>query len=226
MRRPLCLLALALLLSPLGACQCREPRASAVPAPVSLPDVFGPIDWSMDAARLRARFPEARVTQEPGLEPSRALDENGRELETREVVATDAHLEPFGTVDIRVLRFEGQPPAVLILQRSDNPFDDCGAQDTAPEALAACVSRKDRERRAIYDGLAERLTARFGPGRLEHLRSEAEPSDEEPVDLEQSERIWELPGLTLQLALGLDPRFHTPKMVRLIASRDPRYPSF
>ncbi len=226
MRHPLCLLALALLLPPLGACQSREPRASAVPAPALLPDVFGPIDWSMDAARLRARFPEARVTEAPGSEPSRAEDERGRELKTWEVVATDAHLEPFGTVDIQVLRFEGQPPAMLVLQRSDNPFEDCASRDTAPEALEACVSRKDRERRALYDGLAERLTARFGPGRLEHLRSDAEPADEEPVDLEQSERIWDVPGGTLRLALGLDPRFHAPKMVRLIASRDPRYPYF
>jgi hypothetical protein len=81
----------------------------------------------------------------------------------------------------------------------------------------------DRERRAIHDGSAERLIARFGPGRLEHLRSDAGPADGEPVDIEQSERVWELPGMTLRLALGLDPRLHAPKMVRLIASRDPRY---
>ncbi|HEX8539060.1 MAG TPA: hypothetical protein VF664_16440, partial [Cystobacter sp.] len=120
MHRHLWLLALTLL------CTCRastpSPTAQLV-AQTPLPDMFGPIDWSTDADSLRARFPEARVW-ETDHDPKDWKDEDGRELVAKEVVATDAHLEPFGTVDIRVMRFEGHAPAVLVIQRSDNPAEE------------------------------------------------------------------------------------------------------
>ena len=61
--------------------------------------------------------------------------------------------------------------------------------------------------------------------RLGHLASDAALTEADPVDPRQAERTWELPDLTLRLAIGLAPRFHEPMMVRLIASRDPPYPS-
>ena len=219
MHRSLWLLVLTLLC----ACHARAPRPAAGPAETPLPGVFGPIGWNTTADSLRARFPEAQVTE---TEPRDTgwKDEDGRELRAVEVLATDAHLEPFGTVDIRVMRFEGHPPAVLVIQRSDNPQVECYPPGATQEQIDACWLRLGQERRAVYELLAARLGSRFGPGQLGHLESEAELTDEDPVDLEQSERTWELPGLDLRLALGLDPRYHATRMVRLVASRDRRYP--
>jgi hypothetical protein len=212
-----------LVLTLLCACAARAPLPAAGLAETPLPGVFGPIDWSTDADSLRARFPEAQVGEtEP--HPTGAKDEDGRELMAVEVMATGAHLEPFGTVDIRVMRFEGHPPAVLVIQRSDNPQVECYPEGATQDQIATCQLRLERARRAVHGPLAARLTSRFGPGKLDHLESEAELTDEDPVDLEQSERTWELPGLDLRLALGLDPRYHAPMMVRLVASRDRRYP--
>ncbi|MBM7112565.1 hypothetical protein [Archangium primigenium] len=212
MTRSLCLLALTLLLPPLAACHGRDARPTAAPAETPLPDVFGPLDWSTDAARLRARFPEARVVEGPGADT----------LTTWETVATNAHLEPFGPVELQVLGYPGQRPVMLILQRTDDPFEECVSGD-AP-ARAACVARRDHERRALHDTLEARLVSLHGPGTLGPLMSDAVPEAGDPVDPEQAERTWALPGLTLRLAIGLDPRFHQPRMVRLIASRDPSYP--
>lgn len=219
MHRHLWLLVLTLMC----ACRASAPRPAADLAETPLPDVFGPIDWNTTADSLRARFPEARVEE---MEPlvTGWKDEAGRELLAVEVIAAGAHLEPFGTVDIRVMRFEGHPPAVLVIQRSDNPQVECYPMGATQAQSAACELHLERARRAVYDPLAARLISRFGPGRLEHLESEAEHTDDEPVALEQSERTWELPGLDLRLALGLDPRYHATKMVRLVASRDRRYP--
>src|SRR6187431_1851486 len=94
MHRHLWLLALTLLC----ACRASAPLPAAGLAETPLPDVFGPIDWSTDADSLRARFPEARVW-ETEHDPKDWKDEDGRELVAVEVMATDAHLEPFGTVD-------------------------------------------------------------------------------------------------------------------------------
>ncbi|WNG20368.1 hypothetical protein [Cystobacter fuscus] len=218
MHRHLWLLVLTLLCT----CRASTPPPAAQLAETPLPDMFGPIDWSTDADSLRARFPEARVW-ETDHDPRDWKDEEGRELVAVEVVATDAHLEPFGTVDIRVMRFEGHAPAVLVIQRSDNP-DECFPGGASQEQSDACLLRLESARRAVYDSLAARLTSRFGPGKLDHLQSEAMLTDKEPVDIAQSERTWELPGLVLRLALGMDPRYHSPMMVRLVASRDPRYP--
>ncbi|WP_375769233.1 hypothetical protein NR798_47450 [Archangium gephyra] len=219
MHRSLWLLVLTLLC----ACRATAPLPAASPAQTPLPDVFGPIGWSTTADSLRARFPEAQVTEtEP--RPTGWTDEAGRELLAVEVLASDARLEPFGTVDIRVMRFEGHPPAVLVIQRSDNPQVECYLQEAPQEQIDACWLRLGQERRAVYEPLAARLISRFGPGKLGHLESEAELTDEDPVVLEQSERTWELPGLDLSLALGMDPRYHAPMMVRLVASRDRRYP--
>lgn len=222
MTRPLCLLALGLLLPPLAACHGREVRLAAAPAETPLPDVFGPLDWNTDAARLRARFPEARVVEGPGSEPSHVEDARGRVLTTWETVATNAHLEPLGPVELQVLGFQGRPPAMLILQRTDSPFEVCLSEEG--DAREACVARMDRERRALHDGLEARLTSLYGPGTLGPLASDATPEEGDPVDPHQAERTWVLPGLTLRLAIGLDPRFHLPMMVRLIASRDDSYP--
>jgi hypothetical protein len=224
MHRALCLLALTLLLLPLAACRSSRSQPAAAPAQTPLPDMFGPLDWSTDAASLRARFPEARVVEGPGTEPSHVEGADGRELGTWEVVASNAHLEPFGTVDLRVMRFEGKPPAVLVIQRTDNPYEVCFPDDATPERRDACVSRMNRERRALYDSLEARLISRFGPGKLGHLLSDAVLTEEVPVEPNQAERTWELPGLTLSLAIGADPRFHLPMMVRLVARRDLAYP--
>ncbi len=222
MTRSLCLLALTLLLPPLVACHGRDARPTAAPVETPLSDVFGPLDWSTDAARLRARFPEARVVEGPGAEHAPTRDERGSEPTTWETVATNAHLEPFGPVELQVLGYRGQGPVMLILQRTDDPFEACVSGD-AP-ARAACVARRDHERRALHDTLEARLVSLYGPGTLGPLVSDAVPEAGDPVDPNQAERTWELPGLTLRLAIGLDPRFHQPRMVRLIASRDPSYP--
>ncbi|SEU28420.1 hypothetical protein [Stigmatella erecta] len=224
MNRFLCLLALTLLVSPLPGCRSSGAAATAAPVQTPLPDVFGPLDWNTDAARLRARFPEAHVEEGPGTEHSHQVDAEGRELTTWEALARNARLEPFGTVELHVMRFEAKPPAMLIIQRTDSPHEVCTAGNPPQEQIDTCVSRMDRERRALYDELEARLISRFGPGTLHPLQSNAEPTDETPVDPDQAERIWELPGLTLRLAIGMDPRFHLPEMVRLIASRDLSYP--
>ncbi len=186
--------------------------------------MFGPLDWSATAESLRARFPEARVEESEPRTSAYVDSEKGRELLLVEVTAHGAQLEPFGTVDLTVMGFQGQPPAVLVIQRSDSPQNDCYGPGISDEQGAQCRERLAHERRAVYDPIALQLISRHGPGKLGHLESEAELTEADPVRLEQSERTWELPGLELRLALGGDPRYHGVQMVRLVASRDPRYP--
>ena len=208
----------------LCACHAGAPRPVSPPEQTPLPENFGPVGWDATLESLRARFPEASVGEGEPQPASWRDEEDGRELMAVELSASDAHLEPFGTVDIRVMGFVGQPPAVLVIQRSDNPGVECFPEGASEVEGRACWERRRRERRAVYDALAASLIARYGPGRLDHLESEAEHAEGEPVDLEQSERSWALPELEVRLALGLDPRFHATEMVRLVASRDWRYP--
>jgi hypothetical protein len=193
------LLALTLLLC---ACRAAAPRPPAVAAPPPLPGVFGPVGWDSTAASLRARFPEAQVFE----------DED-------EVRASGARLEPFGTVEIRLMRYAGRPTGVLVIQREEDR-GACFPQGATQDFMDTCVERLDRERRAVYDAVAAPLMARHGPGTLGHLESEALLTEADPVQLEQSVRHWALPGLDLELAMGLDPRYHHTEMVRLAAIRD------
>ncbi|QSQ26448.1 hypothetical protein JY651_16610 [Pyxidicoccus parkwayensis] len=217
--RSVWLLALALMC----ACRASAPQPAPRLSETPLPEVFGPIGWSTTAADLRARFPEAEVSEsEPSPMSGSSVADGGDALAV-EVTATGAHLAPFGTVEIRVMGFVGHPAAVLVIQRTDNPGNECYPDGYTEEQKEACQDRLDRERSAVYDAVASRLIARYGPGKLGHLESEALLTEEDPVEPGQSERTWELPGLDLRLARGMDPRYHMPMMVRLVAVRDGSY---
>ena len=165
-------------------CAADPTESLETPLPVEasktpLPEAFGPLDWSTTAESLRARFPEAQIEEGEPRTSAYAGSEDGRELLLVQVTAHGAHLEPFGTVDLSVMGFQGHPPAVLVIQRSDSPQNDCYGPGTTDEQAEQCWERLDQERRAVYDPIAAQLLARHGPGGS--ATSRARPSSRRPT---------------------------------------------
>lgn len=210
-----CLFGLTLL----GAC-ARQRTVSSAPvstpetgAHEPLPEAFGPVSWESTEAQLRARFPEAVAS----------THDFGDLFPHVEGGALALHLEGvrlprFGAARVRVMHRGHQPTGVLVIERLDNPAVSCPSES---KAFSACWDAMMRERRTLFDSLAEDLQRRHGPPLVDSHFGSDEAEGEDPT---QFTFRWTRPGYTLELGTGMEPTSHSAWTVRLVAIRDSAYP--
>jgi hypothetical protein len=210
-----CLSALTLL----GACASRStpsPAPARAPEAVAsepLPEAFGPVTWEATEARLHARFPEAVVSTHDFGDLFPHVEGGALALQLDGV-----RLPRFGVARVRVMHRGGQPTGVLVIERLDNPATGCPLES---DAFSACWDAMMRERRTLFDTLAQDFQRRYGPPLVDPHFGSDEPEGEDPM---QVTLRWRRPGYVLELGTGMEPTGHSEWTVRLVAIRDPEYP--